>query len=203
MSLQCVSLVDCGTGQTIDAVVKADLPLLRAVDVEEAWSPYRFAAIRQFLNSGGAGAIPEHVHWNWAVKVLQFNSAVHCLVGIEAAGEIQGLMWIWLSGRSAWLPPAAGETLVYVDYLETAPWNTLAHPQPPRFKGVGTGLLQAAIYRSQQEGFDGRIGLHTLPQSEGFYANRCGMQNLGTDSAYQNLTYFEFTAAAAAHFLTR
>jgi hypothetical protein len=115
----------------------------------------------------------------------------------------EGPMIALISGRLARLPPSAREAIVYVDYLEAAPWNTGAYTRSPRFKGVGTRLLQGAILRSQEEGFGGRVGLHALPQSEGFYAGRCGMQNLGLDPAYHHLSYFEFTAAAAADFLNR
>ncbi len=62
----------------------------------------------------------------------------------------------------------------------------------PRFKGVGTRLLQAAVLRSREEGFEGRLGLHTLPQSQTFYVEVCGMQALGLDADYQGLAYLEF-----------
>ena len=201
MSRKRAALIDRQSGQTVDAVLDTDLPLLGLIDAEDLWSPFRLRTIRQFLSSGGP--LPEHVHWNWAMKALQFDHSLHCFCGIEAMNQIQGLMWLWLRGRSAQLPPALGEALVYVDFIETAPWNAREYTANPRFKGVGTQLLQAAVLRSQEEGLDGRVGLHALPQSEAFYAGVCGMQNLGSDPAYQNLMYFEFSGAAAVSFLNR
>jgi hypothetical protein len=46
---------------------------------------------------------------------------------------------------------------------------------------------------------NGRCGLHSLVQSERFYAS-LGMQNLGLDGV-ERLTYFEFSPAAAEKFL--
>lgn len=61
--------------------------------------------------------------------------------------------------------------------------------------------MVAAIAFSEQEGFKGRIGLHSLPQAENFYRDRCGMIDLGPDATYQNLRYFEMTPDQAKAFL--
>jgi hypothetical protein len=53
---------------------------------------------------------------------------------------------------------------------------------------------------SEEEGFKGRIGLHSLPQADEFYRLR-GMTDLGTDQTNQNLRYFEMTAEQARAFL--
>jgi hypothetical protein len=45
----------------------------------------------------------------------------------------------------------------------------------------------------------GRLGL-SLPQADAFY-RKIGMTDLGQDSAYQNLRYFEMTAEQARAFL--
>jgi hypothetical protein len=65
---------------------------------------------------------------------------------------------------------------------------------------VGKVLLQAAIAMSDEEGFKGRIGLHSLPQAETFYSN-IGMTNCGIDVSYENLRYFEMTPEQAAAFI--
>ena len=58
---------------------------------------------------------------------------------------------------------------------------------------------------SEQHGLDEgnrkRIGLHSLPQADSFYRDRCRMSDLGRDASKQNLTYFEMTDAQAAQFL--
>mgnify|MGYP001574334861 FL=1 len=62
-------------------------------------------------------------------------------------------------------------------------------------------LLLAAVQLSLDEEFQGRIGLHSLPQADDFYSTKCGMTSLGRDGRYQNLTYFEMTREQAAEFL--
>ena len=119
---------------------------------------------------------------------------------IEANGETQGLMILNLMELCR-LPCQEDKHLVYIEYLETAPWNRATLTNKRRFKGVGPVLVSVAIQVSIQEEFDGRIGLHSLPQSDGWYKNRCGMEDLGPDSHKQNLRYYEMTARQAKTFV--
>jgi len=73
----------------------------------------------------------------------------------------------------------------------------------PRYCGVGSIFIRTAIEVSRLEGFKGRIGLHSLPQSESFYGNKCGMTDLGKDSNYQDLRYFEMTPEQALSFVLK
>jgi hypothetical protein len=201
MSQDAVTITDRVSGEAVQALLDTDVPLVRLVDAEATWSPYRLEAIRQFLASGGTGALPQHYHWSWARKALGFDHTRHRVLAVETAGQVQGLMWVWLRDYVARLPPDVGRPLVYVDYLEAAPWNAREYTSSPRFKGVGTRLLQAAVVRSREAGCDGRVGLHALPQSEDFYAGACGMCPGGIDPAYHNLAYFEFTTETATAFV--
>jgi hypothetical protein len=123
--------------------------------------------------------------------------------GIEADGKMQGLMMVCLTGKLARLDPDRGKPLAYVDFVETAPWNAKEFTASPAYKGVGVRLIQAAARLSIDEGFSGRVGLHSLPQSKPFYTTACQMQALGPDAGYHNLDYFELTAARAAEFLKK
>ena len=91
--------------------------------------------------------------------------------------------------------------MVYVNYLEAAPWNVASFIPPGKFRGVGSILIGAAINLSLDEGFYGRIGLHSLPQAERFYAKTCGMEELGIDPQVEDLRYFEMTQEQAAAFV--
>lgn len=64
-------------------------------------------------------------------------------------------------------------------------------------------LIAAAIQLSIDEGNNGRIGLHSLPQSDAFYRNVCGMSDLGPDANYSEipLRYFEMDEMQAAAFM--
>jgi len=71
----------------------------------------------------------------------------------------------------------------------------------PRYVGVGTLLIAEAVRLSVETGLDG-VGLHSLPQAETFYQDRCRMTRLGPDPDYYELTYFEFTGRQAVDWLT-
>ena len=53
-----------------------------------------------------------------------------------------------------------------------------------------------------QMGFDGRVGLHSLPQSESFY-RRCGMTEFWRDPEYQYLLYFEMPQSQSTNLLAK
>ncbi len=86
-----------------------------------------------------------------------------------------------------------------MDYLAAAPWNINS---PPHFKRCGTLLIKQAIQESASQGWEGRFALHSLPQAEDFY-RKCGMIDLGTDSTYEDLRYFEMDAVQAQTFLSK
>ena len=94
-----------------------------------------------------------------------------------------------------------GGRVVYVDYLEVAPRNLRVGQHLPRFLGVGTAMMAEAVRISLEEGFGGLIGLHSLEQAERFYAERCRMTRVGSDSAYYDLVYFEYPEGAAESWL--
>ncbi len=137
-------------------------------------------------------------HWDWNEKNQSMLGSVHRILALLNGEDVEALMRIDLSKPS--LRETAFYTpVVYVDYLAVAPWNRPAIQSPPRFKGLGTLLLGAAVSVSFEEGMDGRCGLHSLTQSEGFYL-WAGMEDLGVDEAC-GLRYFEFSPSAARKFL--
>ncbi len=71
-----------------------------------------------------------------------------------------------------------------------------------RYAAVGTRLVEAAVRLSLDEGFKGRIGLHSLPRSEGFYLRTCRMSAVERDLRKGNLLWCEFTPEQAKQFLT-
>jgi hypothetical protein len=199
-----VEIIDRATGRPISATLHLDLDELEIIDVEIAWSPARLQRLRELRERALQGALPQHVHWNWAVKAIQTSGMLaYRALGIEADGKMQGLMMVVLAGKNARLDPDRGKPLAYVEFIETAPWNAKEFTDTPRFKGVGVRLIQAAARLSVREGFAGRVGLHSLPQSKPFYTMACEMTALGPDSNYGNLEYFELTAAKAKELLNK
>jgi hypothetical protein len=192
---QAIVIVEVARGKPFPAILHVELDELELIDVEAIWSPERISRLRALRQKGVAA--PQHVHWNWAVKALRTaNVQAYRSFGIEADGEMQGLMIVRLDGTNSRLNPDRGKPLVYVDFIETAPWNAKEFSSIPRYKGVGVRLIQAAARLSRDEGFGGRLGLHTLSQSVGFYSAACEMTSLGPDSS--GLEYLELTVAKAA-----
>ena len=145
---------------------------------------------------------PQHFHWNWARKALRLSLLAYRGFGIECDGQWQGLMLTLTEGHAARLSPDTGKPLVYIDFIEAAPWNVVPLSKSVRYRGIGVQLFQAAVRQSVDEGFHGRVGLHALRDAEEFYQKR-GMVSLGADATYQNLHYFELSVASAQTFLAR
>jgi hypothetical protein len=177
------------TGSICDAIGDVHLQ-----DFETSWAK----SLGELL-SAIPGGREESSHWNWRMKVgLIQGQLSNKSFAIECEGNTQGLMIVNLLKQSR-LAATKGKPLVYVDFLETAPWNRESLTIP-RYRGVGSVMLAAAIQLSMDEGFRGRVGLHSLPQSEAWYIKR-GMTALGPDPHYpHNLSYFEMTDfQASAH----
>jgi hypothetical protein len=91
--------------------------------------------------------------------------------------------------------------VVYVKYLESAPWNVKAFSPVPKYGGIGTRLLEAAARLSVAQGFRGRVGLHSLPNAltQNFYRQR-RLISFGPDADVEDLPYYELSEAAAIAF---
>lgn len=201
LSSEDVEIIELSTGNSVTAVLHIGMEELEIIDAEADWAQPRILALREIRKAGKKA--PEHVHWNWALKAV---TNAHLLAvryfGIEADSKMQGLMVVRLAGKNARLDPDKGKPLVYVDIVETAPWNAREFTTTPLYKGIGIRLIQAAAKLSIDEGFAGRVGLHSLQQSLPFYINACEMTALGRD-ANNNLEYFELTAKKAAELLKK
>ncbi len=202
---EAVAIIELATGNPVTTILHKELDELEMIDVETAWSPERLKALRELRQRGVAkNDLPQHVQWNWAVKAVQISGLLAFRsFGIEAAGKMQGLMIVRLSGKNARLDPDKGKPLAYVDFVETAPWNAKEFTSTPIYKGIGLRLVQAAARLSIDESFAGRVGLHSLAQSKRFYTNACEMTALGPDTTYGDLEYFELTAAKVADLLKK
>jgi hypothetical protein len=115
---------------------------------------------------------------------------------------LQGLMAVLTQSRPATVTEG-NVPVLYVDFLETAPWNLKGLHVRPRFLGVGTVLIAEAVLLSRESGWRGRVGLHSLPQAERFYDVHCQMTRTGPDPQYHDLVYFEYTEDMAAQLLER
>ena len=180
-----------------DAIVEKNL-----VDWRTEWVPELFRLVQQ-LNRDGIGRElwPQNLHWNWRDKTKAIeNSLGNPCFSVVCNGLTQGLM-ITSTIKRARIDIQFNQHLVYIQYLESAPWNR-KHSQNSAYtaySGVGSILVRAAVAYSLQNEYKGRVGLHSLPQADDFYANTCRMTSLGTDDT--GLHYFEFTPEQAQAFI--
>jgi hypothetical protein len=179
------NLVD---GQTdahefVPANILVGFPPDRLGEVENAWKPERETAARELSDVGTGG---EHENWDWRTKAESVKSGVNQIVAVECRDAVQGLMALQCKPRPARVEPK-NEPILYVEYLEAAPWNLKNRLVRPRFLGVGTLLIAAAVKLSLEFGYRGRLGLHSLAQAEPFYRVNCKMTDFGPDSDYYEL----------------
>ncbi len=110
------------------------------------------------------------MNWNWRAKAhhLRLSSASGFAVVCEE--EWQGAMLTKSGTHFLQRAEDRGKPLIYIDFLEVAPWNWTIPGigQYGRFGRVGRHLFCRAIQQSFDEGFGGRVGLHALPQSTRF-----------------------------------
>jgi hypothetical protein len=193
------TIIDLGTRQPVAAALIDELSVDDLNRAENQWSQLRIAGALKLSQSGHS--VPEHWHWDWRRKSAKLKLLSYRCFAIECGGELQGLMMTSTTKSSARLAPDVGRPIVYVEYLEAAPWNIRPIVSEPRFGGVGLRLFESAVHYSVAEGFHGRVGLHALPQAASFYQAKCKMTELGNDPLMQDLPYFELTRAQAAQFL--
>ena len=188
-----------------DALILEDL-----LDAQALWAPAKIAVAKEFLRRNVARAgWPQSLHWDWAEKAAFLKTyapgplSPFRLFGMRVGLEWQGMLLGSSYGHKARIG-APGRDLVYVEFVETAPWNWRldAIEQKKKYNGVGLQLFELAVRWSDDLGYKGRVGLHSLPQSNGFYRGTCAMTDLGEDPKNPNqLNYFELDEKGARSFL--
>ena len=132
--------------------------------------------------------------WNWAYKLRlatgdpRFEAYV-----VERDQLAHGVILLETQWHRSQLdsPINRRSQLVYVEYLAAAPWNRRRIEDPPFFAGTGRALMMFARQRSVALGYGGRVGLHSLPEAEGFY-QKMMMPDYGADPDKDGLVYFEY-----------
>ena len=174
------------TGEFEEADVFQELDDKNINDFEQLWKP--------LLPSPAPDA-----HWDWVGKARAAASTMaYETFAVECDGITQGLMLVNMAAFAR-LGSQRGRDLVYVELLATAPWNRPNYSGGAKYKGVGRVLIANAIRLSDDEGFGGRIGLHSLATSESWYRDVLGFTDWGYDAGKQ-MHYFEVTDAQAQAF---
>jgi hypothetical protein len=197
-----VLLRDNISGQYVDAVLHDRVLPPLAASAETSWAEFiTDARNRDQIKLQSEIKHMDHEGWKWHEKVgITHNLLPYPTLAIECSGKIQGLMMLITDGYVSRLPTSQGKPIVYINLISTAPWNIENFNKPPRYSGVGSILVGAAIQISMDYGFKGRVGLNSLTDSEPFY-ERLNFEFLTRDPDKQNLKYYELSAKHAAEFL--
>lgn len=198
-----VYLREAATGSAVEGELWDGIQRQHLDDWSQEWYPALLEGLRKLLLKGvPKSQLPhQNIHWDWERKIAHVSGLLGVRTfGVVARGMTQGLMSVDLT-KTARLESQRGKPLVYIDFLEAAPWNRSDLGESVRFRGVGTVLVTAAVELSRHEGFKGRVGLHSLPQADDFYRKACRMTDLGADPGKQNLRYFEMTPEQARYYL--
>lgn len=210
MTIHSTKLRSGPSGDIVPAELHDALSLDDLLDAQALWAPAKIGIAKECLHRGIDRTLwPQTLHWNWADKASKLAGyapgpfSAFRLFGIKAFEKWQGVLLACCIGHHARLKEP-GRDLVYIEYVETAPWNWRVPQieQIPALRGVGLQLIDLAIRWSMDLGFRGRVGLHALPQSDSFYRGNCRMEDLGPDPKYSGqLRYFELSEMRAAEFL--
>jgi len=198
-----VQLFERKTSKLVEATLIDGVSREDVEKVEASWRPFIDKEVERMKAQGKPQSLwPQHQHWDWRKK-HEFSESYLAfrMFGIECATEIQGLMMVSTTGNDCRIDSQKGKPLIYVEFLAAAPWNLASIVAEPRYSLVGSVLIAAAILLSKEEEFQGRIGLHSLPQAAGWYRDKCKMADLGVDPAKKPLRYFEMTPKQASEFL--
>jgi hypothetical protein len=191
----------------VDAELFDEVTLEHFLETQQKWRPVVLEAAKQLSRvRANEEIIPRHFHWDWTKKEADLRVLAFTFFGISCDNELQGLMKLATVGHVGRHAEQKGKPVVYVDYLETAPWNIKPLMQAlgkrPQFAAVGARLIEAAVRKSLDEGFKGRLALHSLSTSERFYTDACGMTAIERDPVKQDLLWCEFTPEQAEKFLS-
>lgn len=191
-------------GRFVDAALLEGMAPADLLVVENEWSPERSAVLQELLKAGvPRPKWPQSLTWDWRKKAPLLTLLETSGFGIVQGGLWQGVILTKASTAFARLSPDKGKPLIYVDFLEIAPrnWTIPEIGRVGQFRAIGSTLFWRAVTQSEEEGFHGRVGLHSLPQAESFYEKVCGMAPVERDPSKQNLLYFELTRDQARRYL--
>ena len=172
MSGETIEIQRRSDGEFVGATLFEGIAAADLLVVEATWSSERSLVMQQLLAASvPRDRRPQSLHWNWASKASQLGLLAATGFGVACEQRWEGVMLTKTAPYTTRLASDRGRPLVYIDFIEVAPWNWVIPEigQLGQFRLVGSTLFWRAVKQSEEEGFYGRVGLHALPQSEAFY----------------------------------
>jgi hypothetical protein len=177
----------------VEAVFIEEVSLEEAARADEIWEADFFDLAAKYAHAGlSANDLPANWGWSWQQKMQDFaheikrKECVFC--GIEYQGMMQGMLMMSIAPFPC-VHSSRDENGLYVCYVGAAPWNLGLFlrrvGQQPKFDKIGSVLMDFAVDKSKERGYMGRLILHAVPGTEGFYRGY-GMIEIGSDQEHPN-----------------
>ena len=146
--------------------------------------------------SAAIGRVPPSFDWR---SVHAFHPEAQLLAFDAIPPSTADALIQFRFGHTVRCPSAPRSDLVYVSFLEVAPWNRV-DANPRHTRGLGPALIRIACDASLQRGFGGRLGLHSTALAERFYEN-LGLRRLDCPNEHHEI-YLELDEAGAGDLLS-
>ena len=188
-----ITLFDVRRGSSVGATLVPLTRELAATAIDGKW--WKIEAPKRARDQ------EEDHHWVWRKLVGEHRNdlAWEALAVQNSDDDVEGAILYRVDARSQ---IEAGKGAIFGDRLATAPWNRPWLVSSPRYRGVGSALLLAAVRHSYALGLNGRVSLISLPseRTRGFYGKR-GFRLISEDQ-HGNIMY-ELPTEAALSWLKR
>jgi hypothetical protein len=124
------------TDRVVSAELLPEMTPEQVVQTGGRWQRFRIQARARLRRE--RAPVPEDDHWDWDEKSHDLKFTAYRCLGIRYEDEIQGLMMISTLAVEGRLPVHKGKPVLYVKYIESAPWNLKAYVgAEARFGGIG------------------------------------------------------------------
>ena len=111
-------------GTDVEAILLDGMDAHNLIVVGNEWSTERSVIMQELLKLTVPRHLwPQSLHWDWRRKAPALQLLEASGFGIVSEQQWQGVMLTKTASYTASLPPDKGKLLVYVDFLESAPWN--------------------------------------------------------------------------------
>ena len=141
MSSEAIQIERRSDGEFVDATLLTGLVPANLLIVEASWQPLRSVVVQELLAASvPQDEWPQSIGWSWARKAPQLQLLAASGYGVVCEQKWQGVMLTKTEPYRARLASDRGKPLVYVDFLEVAPWNWTISKigRTAQYKGVGS-----------------------------------------------------------------
>jgi hypothetical protein len=173
-------LIETETKKETLVDIVTDIKLDELALLDEEWA----AATKSIIEDAKARGVDKSVYdmIDWGFKWESMPNSFppdREIYGLRWGDKLEGMMLL-VPAQPCFLLEQSSKLLLKVGELMIAPWNRKkdlgAIGELPVFMGAGKALMRWAIRRSQELGYEGRVGAYPMyPDLIPYYIDTCGM----------------------------